>query len=177
MAAANPRPPKTEYAGPLNSGLPGDRRSICAGSNWQKTSWRWPKSCTAGWAPYPNWSRSVRRGSPVAPKRSPILWPVPPMRYHRSTGTQPTPLPILRPDRTAIREFGRFHGYVTTIVAVLQHRLDGRRLAGVKKRLESLDQGPLRALSEDEPASSELRIDHLYAAEGYLRALNDSLRV
>lgn len=80
------------------------------------------------------------------------------MRYRRSTGTQPTPLPTLRPDRT---EFGRVHGYVTAIVEVLQHRLDGRRLAGVKKRLEILDQRPLRALSDDERASGELRIDHL----------------
>jgi hypothetical protein len=55
--------------------------------------------------------------------------------------------------------------------------LTGAAWLELKNRLENLDQGPLRALIEDEPASSELRIDHLYAAEGYFRALCDSLRV
>ena len=92
-------------------------------------------------------------------------------------GRSANPATSLKARRTAIRELGRVHGYVTTIVEVLQHRLDERRLAGVKKQLESLDQGPLRVLSEDEPVSSELRIDQLYAVEGYFRALTDSLRV
>jgi acyl-CoA reductase-like NAD-dependent aldehyde dehydrogenase len=82
-----------------------------------------------------------------------------------------------RARRAAIRELGRVHGYVATIVEVLQHRLDGRRLAGVKRRLECLDRGSLHELSEDHPTSGKLRVDHLYAAEGYFRALSDSLRV
>ncbi len=79
--------------------------------------------------------------------------------------------------RAAIHELGRVHGYVATIVEVLQHRLDGRRLAGVKRRLESLDRGSLHELSKDHPASGKLRVEHLYASEGYFRALSDSLRV
>lgn len=79
--------------------------------------------------------------------------------------------------RTAIRELGRIHGYVATMVDVLEHRLDGRRLAGVKRRLEKLDRGALRALAGQTPAAHQLRIDDLYAAEGYFRALSDGLRV
>jgi hypothetical protein len=79
--------------------------------------------------------------------------------------------------RTAIRELGRIHGYVSTMVNVLDHRLDGRRLGGVKKRLEKLDRGALRALIEEAPVAHQLRVDDLYAAEGYFRALSDGLRV
>ena len=82
-----------------------------------------------------------------------------------------------RARRAAVRELGRLHGYVATIVEVLQHRLDGRRLAGVKRRLETLDRGSLLELDEHHTLSSKLRVDHLYAAEGYFRALSDSLRV
>lgn len=79
--------------------------------------------------------------------------------------------------RAASCELGRIHGYVATMVDVLEHRLDGRRLAGVKRRLESLDQGALSGLARQKPDASQLLIDDLYAAEGYFRALSDGLRV
>jgi hypothetical protein len=70
-----------------------------------------------------------------------------------------------------VRELGRITGYLETLVGVLQHHLDGRKLAGVKRRLEQLGpgRGGLRA-------AHGLRIDRLLAAEGYFRALADSLR-
>ncbi|MES1179609.1 MAG: hypothetical protein ABUL43_00265 [Hyphomicrobium sp.] len=69
------------------------------------------------------------------------------------------------------RELGRMAGYLETLVGVLKHHLDGRKLAGVKRRLEQLGpgRGGLRA-------AHGLRIDRLLAAEGYFRALADSLR-
>jgi hypothetical protein len=73
--------------------------------------------------------------------------------------------------RGLVRELGRITGYLETLVGVLQHHLDGRKLAGVKRRLEQLGpgRGGLRA-------AHGLRIDRLLAAEGYFRALADSLR-
>src|SRR6185312_1784414 len=41
-----------------------------------------------------------------------------------------------RPAREAIRELGRIAGYVDDIVRALEHHLDGRKLAGVKRRLD-----------------------------------------
>ena len=79
--------------------------------------------------------------------------------------------------RKAIRELGRIRGYVATIVDVLEHQLDGRRLAGVKKRLESLDCGSFDDFAENAPSAHRRRIERLYAAEGYFRALSDGLRV
>jgi hypothetical protein len=44
-----------------------------------------------------------------------------------------------KPAATAvIRELGRISGYIETLVGVLEHHLDGRKLAGVKRRLEQL---------------------------------------
>lgn len=84
------------------------------------------------------------------------------------------------PDDTAarrgmIREFGRITGYLETLVGVLQHHLDGRKLAGVKRRLEQL--GPGRTDDGHEVQAAKIRVDRLLAAEGYFRALADSLRV
>jgi hypothetical protein len=76
--------------------------------------------------------------------------------------------------RGLVREFGRITGYLETMVGVLQHHLDGRKLAGVKRRLEQL--GPHRSGGEFQVPASEIRIDRLLAAEGYFRALADSLR-
>ncbi len=76
--------------------------------------------------------------------------------------------------REAIRELGRITGYVEDIVAALEDHLDGRKLAGVKRRLDQLaDPRPARtaALARD-----HARIDHLLEAEGYFRALADGLR-
>ena len=78
-------------------------------------------------------------------------------------------------ERRAVREFGRLGGYIENIVITLEGRIDGRRLAGVKRRLESL------ALESHITATVKLadaaRIERLAAAEGYFRALADGLRV
>ncbi|MCH9806341.1 MAG: hypothetical protein K0U74_01290 [Alphaproteobacteria bacterium] len=79
--------------------------------------------------------------------------------------------------RQAIRELARVRGYVATIVDVLEHQLDGRRLAGVKRRLETLDCGQVGEFDEAAPGAQNPRIERLYAAEGYFRALSDGLRV
>jgi hypothetical protein len=77
--------------------------------------------------------------------------------------------------RGLVREFGRITGYLETLVGVLQHHLDGRKLAGVKRRLEQL--GASEATARNERPAAKIRIDRLLAAEGYFRALADSLRV
>lgn len=76
--------------------------------------------------------------------------------------------------RAALREIGRLAGYVETIVATLRGHVDGRRLAGVERRLQTLsDEDEIAgALTRAEP----LRIENIVAAEGYMRALADSLR-
>ena len=76
--------------------------------------------------------------------------------------------------RVAVREFGRLGGYIETIVATLEGRVDGRRLQGVKRRLEglALEGGIAASVSQADAA----RIERLAAAEGYFRALADSLR-
>ena len=73
----------------------------------------------------------------------------------------------------AIRELGRISG-IETLVGVLEHHLDGRKLAGVKRRLEQLRPGELRqcVVSGRKP----IHIDRLASAEGYFRALADGLR-
>lgn len=77
--------------------------------------------------------------------------------------------------RGLAREFGRITGYLETLVGVLQHHLDGRKLAGVKRRLEQLR--PYRLSAGQEASSAKNRMDRLLAAEGYFRALADSLRI
>jgi hypothetical protein len=76
--------------------------------------------------------------------------------------------------RSALREIGRLAGYVETIVTTLRGHLDGRRLAGVERRLQALsdEEGVADALARIEPR----RIERIVAAEGYMRALADSLR-
>ena len=77
--------------------------------------------------------------------------------------------------RGLVRELGRITGYLETLVGVLKHHLDGRKLAGVKRRLEQLNPRPM---GRAPPASAARdRIDRLLAAEGYFRALADSLSV
>lgn len=75
--------------------------------------------------------------------------------------------------RRVSREFGRIAGYVETIVGVLEHHLDGRKLAGVKRRLERLDTCAPRGACVQ--SVSDQRIDRLTTAEGYFRALADGL--
>ena len=74
----------------------------------------------------------------------------------------------------ATREFGRLGGYIENIVATLAGRVDGRRLAGVKRRLDGLADDA--AISETVRRADGVRIERLAAAEGYFRALADGLR-
>jgi hypothetical protein len=75
----------------------------------------------------------------------------------------------------AVRELGRIAGYVEDIVQTLDDHLDGRKLAGVKKRLELLtEKGPMR---EAVRKADTLRVERLLEAEGYFRALADGLRI
>jgi len=77
-------------------------------------------------------------------------------------------------ERAAIRELGRIRGYVENIVDALDGRIDGRRLQGMKRRLEGLtgdDQ-----IAQSARCADGARIDRLLAAEGYFRALADALR-
>jgi hypothetical protein len=76
--------------------------------------------------------------------------------------------------RSAVREFGRLRGYVENITDTLNGRIDGRRLAGIKRRLESIASEGLivESLGRVDPD----RIERLAAAEGYFRALADSAR-
>jgi hypothetical protein len=76
--------------------------------------------------------------------------------------------------RQAVREFGRITGYLETLVGVLRHHLDGRKLAGVKRRLEQL--GPESVQESLTAVKARARLDRLVAAEGYFRALADGLR-
>ncbi len=74
----------------------------------------------------------------------------------------------------AVRELGRISGYIETMVEALEHHLDGRKLAGVKRRLEVLRPGELtkNVVAGRQP----IHIDRLASAEGYFRALADALR-
>jgi hypothetical protein len=75
----------------------------------------------------------------------------------------------------AIRELGRISGYIETIVLALEHHLDGRKLAGVKRRLKYLTHFELTsAVSRDQAFAHAQR---LTSAEGFFRALADALRV
>ena len=75
---------------------------------------------------------------------------------------------------SAHRELGRIAGYLDTIVAALAHHLDGRKLAGVKRRLEHLvdETNMVPSLRQ----ADAVRIGRLVEAEGYFRALADGLR-
>jgi hypothetical protein len=80
----------------------------------------------------------------------------------------------LKAKREAIRELGRIAGYVEDIVRLLERHLDGRKLAGVKRRLDQLaGKEPVRSAVAGADAQ---RIDRLLEAEGYFRALADGLR-
>jgi phytoene/squalene synthetase len=79
-----------------------------------------------------------------------------------------------RAARNAIRELGRIAGYVEDIVRALEHHLDGRKLAGVKRRLDQLGGKGLLAGALAEASAG--RIERLLEAEGYFRALADRLR-
>ena len=73
------------------------------------------------------------------------------------------------------RELGRISGYVEDIVILLEDQLDGRKLAGVKRRLETIAEavGDLDAVK----AMANHHLDRLSESEGYFRALADGLRL
>jgi len=74
----------------------------------------------------------------------------------------------------ALRELGRICGYIETMVEALEHHLDGRKLVGIKRRLEQLWPSEIHksVVSGGKPA----HIDRLLSAEGYFRAFADGLR-
>ena len=74
----------------------------------------------------------------------------------------------------AARELGRIAGYVDTIIDALAHHLDGRKLAGVKRRLEHLQPFDPDALMAERGAFAIA--NRLTTAEGFFRALADALR-
>jgi hypothetical protein len=76
--------------------------------------------------------------------------------------------------RNAVREVGRLAGYLETIVETLRGHVDGRRLVGVERRLQGLadEDRVTGALT----GAQALRIERIVAAEGYMRALADSLK-
>jgi hypothetical protein len=76
--------------------------------------------------------------------------------------------------QSAVRELGRISGYIETMVEALDHHLDGRKLAGVKRRLEALRPGELTKYVV--AGRKPIHIDRLASAEGYFRALADGLR-
>jgi hypothetical protein len=75
---------------------------------------------------------------------------------------------------TAYRELGRVSGYVDTIVGALERHLDGRKLAGVKRRLERLHPFEPEALMAERDAFANAK--RLTSAEGFFRALADTMR-
>lgn len=75
---------------------------------------------------------------------------------------------------SASRELGRIAGYLDTIVAALAHHLDGRKLAGVKRRLEYLEPFEPQAMIAQRGAFATA--SRLMSAEGFFRALADALR-
>ena len=80
----------------------------------------------------------------------------------------------VRAARDAVRELGRIAGYIDDIVSALEQHLDGRKLNGVKRRLDRLaSREPLLSAAAGAYA---LRIERLIEAEGYFRALADGLR-
>ena len=74
----------------------------------------------------------------------------------------------------ASRELGRISGYVETLMSALEGRLDGRKRAGVKRRLEGLEPFELEPALGDANAFRQAR--KFASAEGYFRALADALR-
>lgn len=76
--------------------------------------------------------------------------------------------------RAAVRDLSRLKGYVENIVETLEDRIDGRQIAGLKKRLEPLASEVLVSRGIQRPESES--IVRLAAAEGWFRALADGLR-
>ena len=80
--------------------------------------------------------------------------------------------------RDAVRELGRISGYLEDLLMVLASALDGRKVAGLKRRLSHLGT-PIPASLAPGVASSAratARLETLLDAEGYFHALADGLR-
>jgi len=76
--------------------------------------------------------------------------------------------------KKTLREFGRIAGYVEDITDTLKDHLDGRKLAGVKRRLEQLVE--VARMRDALEQTDDTRINRLYESEGYFRSLADHLR-
>ena len=76
--------------------------------------------------------------------------------------------------RDAVRELGRLSGYIEDLLGVLEAALDGRKVAGLKRRLARL-QAPLPS-PQAVASRDRTRLETLLDAEGYFRALADGLR-
>lgn len=76
--------------------------------------------------------------------------------------------------RNAVREFGRLRGYVENITDALDGQIDGRRLAGIERRLQRIASEGL--IVESLERADPRRIARLAAAEGWFRALADGAR-
>ena len=81
------------------------------------------------------------------------------------------------------RELARLAGNVRDMTDLLDGHLDGRKIAGVKRRLEGIverqtvDTMLLETRKSGEIAGFEKRLDMLAEAEGEFRALGDGLKV
>lgn len=73
-----------------------------------------------------------------------------------------------------VREVGRLKGYVEDVADTLKNHLDGRKLSGVKRRLQSLEIAP--ADLEKDGGETRALVDRFIEAEGYMRALIDRLK-
>lgn len=73
-----------------------------------------------------------------------------------------------------VRDVGRLKGYVEDVADTLKNHLDGRKLAGVKRRLQSLEIAPGEL--EKDGAETRALVDRFIEAEGYMRALIDRLK-
>ena len=83
--------------------------------------------------------------------------------------------------RELSRELGRIAGYVEDIVFLLEDHLDGRKLAGVKRRLQALAglgcDAEIAVAPELAVTMTGHHIKRLSEAEGYFRSLADGLRI
>ncbi|MEL6289931.1 MAG: hypothetical protein AAFQ35_14280 [Pseudomonadota bacterium] len=81
------------------------------------------------------------------------------------------------------RELTRLKGNLSDLTELLDGSLDGRKIAGVKRRLGGIVEGDavdrllLRARAPGEIAGLDRRLDMLSEAEGEFRALADRLKV
>jgi len=81
------------------------------------------------------------------------------------------------------RELGRLTGNIEDIAELLSGHLDGRKIAGIKRRLEGIverqkvDALLLETHTGTQVAGFKRRLEMLAEAEGYFRSLGDALKV